>query len=284
MCRSLVMMILFSQVEVVMERRHVFTEQCLTSVYYDTIMPVARSLCALHLITPTRITVSSPGVPNLGGTWSCWSKARGGHKADKRTGITPLKRQAEKIGALQPGEEKVVWRPHDNLPVSEGAYREAGEGHFVSNCRDGRSNNGNKVKEGKFRLDIRTNFFTVRMLGYQISLPRENVESPALEVFKTMPHLESVSSSGLIRHNRDMELLKQVQWRVTRMTKGLEHICIMRTGCGIGRNTESGPHQCLSVSAERGQRRALLCSALLDGAEQQDKRQWGNERCTGSST
>ncbi|KAJ7415625.1 hypothetical protein BTVI_37783 [Pitangus sulphuratus] len=35
--------------------------------------------------------------------------------------------------------------------------------------------------------------------------------------------------------------------------------------------TERGPHQCLSVSAGRGQR---LDQTLLRGAQQQDKRQW----------
>ncbi|KAF4801341.1 Kinesin-like protein KIF15 [Turdus rufiventris] len=36
-------------------------------------------------------------------------------------------RQAESIGAIQPGEEKVAWRSHGNLPDLKGAYREASE-------------------------------------------------------------------------------------------------------------------------------------------------------------
>ncbi|TRZ14804.1 hypothetical protein HGM15179_012299, partial [Zosterops borbonicus] len=44
------------------------------------------------------------------------------HEVDKRTGAHPLWIQAEKGGAVMPGEEKVVWRPHSNPPVSKGCF------------------------------------------------------------------------------------------------------------------------------------------------------------------
>lgn len=44
-------------------------------------------------------------------------------QAEKWPGASPLWRQAGKAGAVQSGEE-AVWRPHSNLPLSEGAYRE----------------------------------------------------------------------------------------------------------------------------------------------------------------
>ncbi|RMC15857.1 hypothetical protein DUI87_08062 [Hirundo rustica rustica] len=44
------------------------------------------------------------------------------HKLDKRTRESPLRQQAKKVVALQPREKKVVWRPHNNLPASEGAH------------------------------------------------------------------------------------------------------------------------------------------------------------------
>ena len=45
--------------------------------------------------------------------------------------------------------------------------------------------NGHKLKQRKFRLNRRKNFFPLRVTEPWPRLPREAVESPSLEIFQT---------------------------------------------------------------------------------------------------
>jgi len=60
----------------------------------------------------------------------------------------------------------------------KGVYRQDRENTFSKPCCDRTRGNGFKLREGKFRLDIRKKFFTISVMKHW--LPRKAVEDPSL--------------------------------------------------------------------------------------------------------
>ena len=63
----------------------------------------------------------------------------------------------------------------------KGAYKQEGEWLLTRVYSDRTRRNGLKLRQGRFRLDIRRKFFTQRVVTHWNRLPREVVDAPSLE-------------------------------------------------------------------------------------------------------
>ena len=77
---------------------------------------------------------------------------------------------------------------HKDLIVAfqylKGAYKQEGEWLFMRVDSDRTRRDGLKLRQGRFRLDIRKKFFTQRVVTHWNRLPKEVVDAPSLKAFR----------------------------------------------------------------------------------------------------
>ena len=106
-----------------------------------------------------------------------------GHKDDQRAGAPPLRRQKTGRGSLEKRRLRVDLITAFQCP--RGVYKQKGSQLFTRVDISRTRGNGYKLKEGRFRLDVRGKFFTMRVVKCWNSCPeRLWMPRPSLEVFK----------------------------------------------------------------------------------------------------
>ena len=85
---------------------------------------------------------------------------------------------------VQPPQEKAEGGSSSLLQTSRGDQQALGKSLFPRALPGVTRNNGHKLAEGVFKLDIRRRYFTARVARFWNQLPREVVQAPTLGVFK----------------------------------------------------------------------------------------------------
>ncbi|KAK4826836.1 LOW QUALITY PROTEIN: hypothetical protein QYF61_011644, partial [Mycteria americana] len=138
-------------------------------------------LCS-DVLRPPWSTVSSSGVPSTRQTWTSGPE----EATEMVRGLEPLcyGERLRELGLFSLEKRRLRGDLLVAFQYLKGADKKDGDRLHSRACSDRTRGNSLKLKEGRFRLDLRKKPFTLRVVKPWPRLPREVVDAPSLETFK----------------------------------------------------------------------------------------------------
>ena len=107
-----------------------------------------------------------------------------GHQDDQRTGKLPYEDRPGELGLFTLERRRLRGDLITMYQYLRGSYKDGGDSLFTGSHMEGTRWDGHRLFLGRFQLDMRGKFFTLRTVKHWNDLPREVVDSATLDTYK----------------------------------------------------------------------------------------------------